>query len=397
MEDIKKFLRDFPQLCFEKSWRVEGADLYRLGECEAIVQALRYLPLSPEVRQQMLKVSLIKGAMATTAIEGNTLTEAEVIAIQEGRSQIPQSRKYLEQEVANVLTALNGILHEVVDNHAIAPVSPDLIRSFNAQIGKDLGAAFESVPGEFRPCEVVVGAYRPPDHRAVKWLVDAMCDWLRREFSFEKETRPPFANGVVEAIVAHVYLVWIHPFCDGNGRTARLLEFYLLLRSGMPNICAHILSNFYNNTRSEYYRQLSAAGKSCDLTGFIGYAIHGLYDGLSEILVVAQRHQIASAWRNFVYDRISSGNFSHNVGRRYAKVLVNMDVSLDYTKEQLAGVSPEVAAMYAKITKGTIVRDLKTLKAMRLVRETSDGHYAVELGDLVESLPRERSFETLPV
>lgn len=393
MDDIEKFTRDFPQICFKKRWQITDDVRYRLGECDAIVQALQFLPLSPDVRQEMLKVSLIKGAMATTAIEGNTLSESEVRAIQEGRSTIPQSRKYLEQEVKNVLDALNEIMKEVVENHAISPVTPDLIRSFNAHVGKDLGEAFESVPGEFRSGEVVVGAYRPPDHRAVKWFVSKMCSWLQKEFSYEKETRPDFSVGVIEAIVAHVYLVWIHPFGDGNGRTARLLEFYLLLRSGIPNTCAHILSNHYNNTRSEYYRQLSAAGKTCELTDFIKYAVNGLYDGLVDMLRLAQSHQIRSCWRNFVYDRVNSESLNQKVGKRYAKLLSSMDVFRSYTREELARLTPEVAAVYAQITPGTINRDIRALKDLGLVLETAEGDFMADTHELVDSLPRSRSFD----
>ena len=393
MDSTDKFLKDFPHISFREEWRIPADLQYILGSCDAMVQALRYLPLSPDLRAKMLEVSLIKGAMATTAIEGNTLTEDEVRAIHEGRSHIPQSRKYLEQEVRNILNALNGIHKEVIESHAISPVTPDMIRSFNAQVGKDLGNAFESIPGEFRKCEVVVGTYRAPDHRAVKLLIERMCEWLRQEFSYEKETRPAFANGVIEAIVAHVYLVWIHPFADGNGRTARLLEFYLLLRGGLPNTCAHILSNHYNNTRSEYYRQLSAAGRTCDLTEFIRYAVIGLRDGLSEVLSEAQRHQIVSCWRNYVYDRLDAVRLSRGVHKRYAKLLTSMDVFTTYTRDALQNVSTEVAAMYGKIAKGTIHRDLRAICGMGLIDDHGNDSYSVRTDELLERLPMARSFE----
>jgi len=226
MFDFQKHLQKFPQICFQKRWEISPNTMFQLGQCEAIVESLRFLPLSPQVRAEMLRVSLVKGAMATTAIEGNTLSEEEVRLIQEGKSTIAPSRKYLEQEVKNVLDALNTILTDVVERNAISSVTPEMIKAFNKFVGRDLGDAFESVPGQFREHEVVVGAYRPPDHRDVVPLVGMMCDWLRKEFGFAEESSPDFYTGVIEAIVAHVYLVWIHPFGDGNGRSARLLEFY---------------------------------------------------------------------------------------------------------------------------------------------------------------------------
>lgn len=68
------------------------------------------------------------------------------------------------------------------------------------------------------------GPYRCPDPRDVVELVSRLCDWLRREFAYSSGNQT-FADAVVQAIVTHVYIEWIHPFGDGNGRTGRLLEF----------------------------------------------------------------------------------------------------------------------------------------------------------------------------
>jgi hypothetical protein len=67
---------------------------------------------------------------------------------------------------------------------------------------------------------------------------------------------------ILKAMVAHLYLAWTHPFGDGNGRTARLIEFHILLSAGVPSPAAHLFSNHYNQTRAEYYRQLDRASKS---------------------------------------------------------------------------------------------------------------------------------------
>ena len=91
-------------------------------------------------------------------------------------------------------------------------------------------------------------------------------------------------EAVIEAIVVHIYIAWIHPFEDGNGRTARLLEFYLLLRAGVPNIASHILSNHYNDTRAEYYRQLNYASETGDLKEFIQYVLLRFRDGLEKVI-----------------------------------------------------------------------------------------------------------------
>ena len=89
---------------------------------------------------------------------------------------------------------------------------------------------------------------------------------------------------------------------DGNGRTARLWEFYILMRSGIPSIASHILSNHYNDTRAVYYRQLQHAAETGDLSTFIQYAIEGFRDGLEKTIAVIHKEQTELTWNNYVHD-----------------------------------------------------------------------------------------------
>jgi len=82
-------------------------------QCESIIQAISSAPVNPEYRKRMLAVSLRKGARATTAIEGNTLSEEEVAQIDAGEN-LPPSKEYLQIEVKNIIEALNQIRTEVI-------------------------------------------------------------------------------------------------------------------------------------------------------------------------------------------------------------------------------------------------------------------------------------------
>jgi Fic family protein len=391
MDNYADYMKRFPQICFQRRWTVDPDTIYKLGQCDAIVQSLVYLPLAPSVRAEMLRVSLVKGAAATTAIEGNTLSEEDIRLIEEGAAQMPASRHYQEREVKNVLDAFNGILNEVVEAGRIERVTPQMICGFNAQVGDGLGESFQGEPGRYRAHEVVVGAYRPPDHRYVGEAVQRLCDWLALEFAPKLDERQPLFNSVVEAIVSHVYLVWIHPFGDGNGRTARLVEFYLLLRGGLPNICTHILSNHYNETRGEYYRQLATAGKTGDLTAFIKYAVDGFLDGLKEVLAKAQGDQIRNCWRNYVYDRLDACPIRRNVRKRFATLLTEMNVAKAYTVGELREFSVRVATAYAKVGERQLAADLNRLVKYGLLLKDGNA-YAVQAQELFSSFARKRSF-----
>ncbi len=79
-------IREYNHLHFRRHWVLSEADWYRLGSIEGIVRAICEVPVRPEHRTSLLKVSLQKGAQATTAIEGNTLTEDEVARVAQDES-----------------------------------------------------------------------------------------------------------------------------------------------------------------------------------------------------------------------------------------------------------------------------------------------------------------------
>lgn len=98
----------------------------------------------------------------------------------------------------------------------------------------------------------------------------------------------------------------IHPFGDGNGRTARLIEFTILLRAGLPDMASHILSNHYNDTRQEYYRRLDLCVRERELSGFVRYAVLGFRDGLKGVFDIVQANLLEMSWHKFIYDTLDS-------------------------------------------------------------------------------------------
>ena len=104
-------IQDYPHIQFHKQWQLTSEIYYLLGKCEAIITAISKMPINPEYYSRLKSVSLIKGAQATTAIEGNTLSDEEIEIISEGKS-LPPSKKYQEREVRNILDAMNILCKE---------------------------------------------------------------------------------------------------------------------------------------------------------------------------------------------------------------------------------------------------------------------------------------------
>ena len=271
------------------------------------------------------------------------------------------------------------------------------IKELNVLVLHDLPLKEDVSPGQIRDYDVGVGRYRGAPQQDCEYLLTKLCGWLNIE-SFLPNEELRIASGVLKAIVAHLYLAWIHPFGDGNGRTARLVEFQLLLLSGVPTAAAHLLSNHYNLTRTEYYRQLDLASRSGgNVFPFIQYALQGLKDGLDEQLQTIRAQQFHVFWMNHVHS-----SFRHKVNptdMRRRQLVVDLSEETEPVPiVRLRYLSPRIAEAYAGKTDRTIQRDVTVLESMNLIRRNSGG---VEINRELMSaflspvIPREQSKDSL--
>jgi len=372
---MRKYEETHPWLRFELDLRRVGPDFWALlGEACSKCLHLAGVPLRPATAARLHQLFLAKGVLATTAIEGNTLSEEEVICHLEGKLRLPPSKQYLGQEIGNIVEACNGILREVRGGSPY-PLTPDRLCVFNRQVLEKLPIPAEVIPGRPREHAVGVGRYRCPPAADVPFLLDRLCDWLHGRFLPESFPHAPLADAVIQAIVAHLYVAWIHPFGDGNGRTARLAEFAILVAAGVPSPAAHLLSNHYNLTRAEYYRQLDASSRGAgEPHDFLVYALRGFVDGLQAQVDEIRRQQMDVAWRSYVYERFSNVKGRHKERWRH--------VALDLTRkpptpiEQIPNLSPRLAAAYARLSRKTLLRDLAALEAEGLIRGEGAGYVA---------------------
>lgn len=154
----------------------------------------------------------------STAIEGNPLTPAQVGEVLTG-GQVEAARADV-REVLNYNAAL-----DLANRAALRPDfewSTELFRRLNATVMRDLD---EDERGEYRRGPVTVGGiYYPPEWEHLPDLMTELVGWLRSP----AETHPLILAGL-----AHLNVVSIHPWLDGNGRTARVAGSLMLMRCGI--------------------------------------------------------------------------------------------------------------------------------------------------------------------
>ena len=392
MNDLdREYTRTHPWINFSLDLqRAPHALWLLLGEARSKCERLGCIPLPPRMARGLLQVALVKGLRGTTAIEGNTLTEEQVEKIVTKKPDVPPSQDYLKKEVENVLTALNGVTEELKESESNPRLTTGVIQGFNRDVLRDLELEEGVIPGAIRTYPVGVPPnYRGAPYQDCEYLVDRLCEWL------EDSTNESLglAMEIIKAIVAHLYMAWIHPFGDGNGRTARLVEFHVLVTAGVPVVAAHLLSNHYNLTRDRYRRELSRASESGgDVIPFIMYALEGFVEQLSDQLETIQQHELGLSWRDFVNEyfelRTSPAEY-----RRKDLLMALSSCAEPVKRRDIRTIHPRIEEAYRGKTRKTITRDLNWLKKHCLVLENDKG-YSARVDIILGFLPFRRNIKS---
>jgi Fic family protein len=349
-----------------------------LGQAASDAEHIATSMLKPETGRDLLQLFLARGVLATTAIEGNTLKESDALKAIQGTLELPESQQYLGQEIENIIEAANEIKDGLVGAADVSPLlSRTKIEHYNGTVLRGLPLDDDTVPGRIRTHSVGVARYRGAPAEDCEYLLDRLCAWLNESAlnSDNPANRVPFA--ILKAILAHLYIAWIHPFGDGNGRTARLIEVQILLTAQLPVPACHLLSNHYNLTRTEYYRQLDLAGRTGDPIPFVEYAVRGLVDGLEEALTKIRAQQFHDRWEQYVYETF--GELKTQADRRRLRLVLALSERYQETaeptsKQELRRLSPALSEAYAGKTVKTLTRDLNAVLAMGLLEIEDHGY-----------------------
>lgn len=141
----------------------------------------------------------------------------------------------------------------------------------------------------------------------------------------------------------------------------------------------HILSNYYNLTRTAYYRQIEKAAESKNFSEFIEYALLGFRDGLVQTLDVIQKSQFQNTWQKLIYDKfdaIKQGS-RDDVFRRQRTLALEIPFDTAFSIAQVSSLSIPLAKQYAgKVSEKTVQRDVEKLIELALVRKSENGYIA---------------------
>lgn len=344
----------------------DGSLLAAIYRSEALASVIHGIPLPPATREQLNHLNIIRAVRGTTGIEGSDLSEDEVRQVLDSRDDEPvlaRPRAREEREVRNA----NRVMEFVAETLRAEPERP----LSEAMIGRiheltTEGIDYENnVPGRYRTHAVSAGDYVPP--RAgedVRRLMTAFVEWLNN---------PPATNWppLVRALAAHFYFISIHPFGDGNGRTARAIESYLLYQARLNRLGFFSLANFYYRERAAYIAALDEVRfrSGGDLTPFIRFAADGL---LQELKVIASDVLLANrnvAFRDYVREFFADPPVVMHAAtrRRLEPLVMGLMLGGPVPERALRSGSHPLAAAYSGPEDRKLGRDLAFLEEHQLV------------------------------
>lgn len=348
-----------------------------LGEAYSKCQHVAGVPLQPAIAKTLHQIYLSKGIHGTASIEGNTLSEDEVLARVQGDLDLPQSQEYLGREIDNIVDVCNRIVQRVLNGEA-AGISVDAIKEYNRDILEGLPLKDDVVPGVIRDHSVTVGisSYRGAPYADCEDLLDRLVAWLNEMRAPEDRPELRFPFAVLKSILAHLYIAWIHPFGDGNGRTARLIEFQLMIEAGAPIPAAHLLSDHYNRTRDAYMVELDRTSRreGYPVEGFVQYALQGFVDELREQIETIKAQQFEVTWTNYVHEQFRDEDTPAK--RRQRHLILDFPAGETVSRAKIPDISARMARHYAPAGDKTLSRDINALLDRGLLIRAKGGFRA---------------------
>lgn len=338
-------------------------------EAKILFETVKDIPILPEAVSRLEEDLIKKSIFGTAAIEGNPLTQetVEQVLLEEVKKK---EMNLAEKEILGLKSVYNEI-KKIKPQDKTHIITEDQIKLFHELITKDCNYK-DNNPGHYRNHRVEVGNEKhggvyvsPKILQDVKTLMKNLVDWLNGPEVLAEDP-------AIRAALAHYYLGRIHPFGNGNGRTARAIEAMLLKSAGIKYV-PHMLSNFYYKNIDEYFWafSLSENNKEYDITPFLEFVGKGLIESLNEIRtriflmvkVLAIRDYLIYSKKNKVISQ-----------RQYNLLVLLQEFNEKITLKDLYD-KEKFKVIYGKIGERSARRDLELLKKEKFILQNEKSTY----------------------
>jgi Fic family protein len=269
---------------FEPNYVISSKVMNCLIRIEAAKQKILHLPLTSTVLASLRETARLYTTYYSTMIEGNRLDPDQVEVVLKHQGHFP-GRERDEQEVKGYYAALTQVEKWATQGVSITEKMIQTLHALVMANGKT-----NAKPTAYRDAQNVIRdgrtkgiVYMPPEAKDVKKLMISMVDWINKN----SELPCPIIAGI-----AHYQLATIHPYYDGNGRTARLLTTLILHLGGYDLKGLYSLEEYYARNLGAYHEAISIGeshnyymGRAeADITKWVEYFVDGMAVSFENVL-----------------------------------------------------------------------------------------------------------------
>ncbi|HEY4248325.1 MAG TPA: Fic family protein [Lacunisphaera sp.] len=321
-----------------------------LTEAKAAVLSLMNMPYQRSWVEALQAIQLKREVAGTSKIEGADFTDRELdLALKETAEQlVTRSQK----QAHAAMKAYKWISNLEKDR----PINCDLIKEIHALIIGDADSD-HCEPGAIRRKDenVVFGI---PPHRGCEGGEE--CEQLFKLLgsSVQREFRDH--ELLIQALALHYHFAAMHPFLDGNGRTARAVEALMLQRAGLTDHLFIAMSNYYYDEKTAYLSALSSVeAPNYDLTPFLLFGLKGIKIQCERLFKEIRSNVSKSIFKNTMYDLFGRLQTERRavIAKRHIAILNRMlEIEEMTTHELLRALHPMYESL--KVGRKAVVRDL---------------------------------------
>jgi len=264
-----------------------------LTAAKAAVMSLTTIPYQRSWAEKLQGIQLKREVAGTSRIEGADFTEDELDAAMDESAEELYTRS--QRQAAAMVRAYRWI-RDLPEDYS---VGADLILEIHRLV--ITGADDDHCPpGRLRGGDKNV-TFGSPKHRGVTGGEE--CELVFGRFCESLDGEMRGHDPLVRALAAHYHFAAMHPFLDGNGRTARALEAFFLQRCGLRDTLFIAMSNYYYEEKTAYLEALAEvrAGNH-DLTPFLEFGLRGIEVQCRRLFDEIRTNVSRALYRNLMYD-----------------------------------------------------------------------------------------------